>query len=808
MLSTLAQDLRFAIRRSLKNPTFSLVIVMLLGFGIGLNIAFFSVVRAVLLKPLPYRAPGKIVRVDENFQQEGLEEIPVSAPEFADYSKETGVFDGVSIYDEWQATFGSTETQLPQRFDGALVSSNLFDVLGVKPLLGRTPTALEERAPNNVIVLSYGLWKSRFNANPNIINQTVVIDTKSYRAIGVMGPAFYFPDVETQAWSPIPFRSEDFNESERGSRSYLMIARLRPGVTLSQARADIKIVASRWKAQHPNDYAGGWFITFRPLQQVFTGDVRKPLLMLQGAVGFILLIVCVNLAMLLLARSAVWRREMDIRAALGATRWRILAQFVSENGFLLVLGVSLGIGIARLGTGLIVTHIAHSVIRPEDVKLDGPVILFIVGISLLTGVVSGFGPALYFYSSRLTESLRQVQGTAGARNQQARNLLVIAEVALSTVLVAGSALMLRSLHNLRSVHTGFDPANVLVMRISLPPEVYDDAKRIAFYRGVLDRVSDLPGAHLPSIINQLPLGGGRSDRTFAIQGRTVTPESAPDEEYRVTSANYFRTLRIPLVRGRYFNGSDNENTPKVLIINESFARKYWPNGDPLGQQMAYYGGPGSPLEWREIVGIVADVRHFGLNLPPKPEVYVPYTQNPRASMTLLVNYSIVPASLAAEIRREILTVDKNQTAYDISSMVEVVSHSIEKQRLSTVLLTSLALVGLFLSSIGLYGAISYLVSQRIREFAVSMALGAQRSHILGSVIRKSMLLVVAGIVIGLFGALSFTRFLTSLLFNVATTDPVVFLAAPAVLCAVTLVACFLPAWRATKIDPSRALRYE
>jgi putative ABC transport system permease protein len=810
MFENFIKDARFSLRKSVKHPAFSLIVIVLLAIGIGMNTALFSVVNAVLLRPLPYHAPHQIVYLEDNLKGHNLTDLPISAPEFVDYSKQTQLFRGVAIYDDWEATLGSSGARSAQRFQGAVVSASLFHVLGVSPLEGRLFLNEENRAgANNEVILSYDFWKQRFNRNPAVVGTTVSIDSASYKVVGVMPSGFFFPDRETVAWTPIPFHPEDFTESERGSRSYLAIARLATGISLERAEAGMQTVAARLKAEYPNEYAdSGWAITLRPLTEVFTGDTRRPLLMLLGAAGFILLIVCANLSNLLLSRAAAWRKEVDIRIALGGTRSRIVSQFLTESGVLLFFGALLGLLIAPFGKKVILDIVAAGIVRPQDVSIDLRVLLFVLALSLFTGLTFGLGPAFYSYNRRLTESLREVQGTGAKSSQRFRDVLMVAEVSLSLILLIGAGLMIKSLRNLQNVKTGFDPSNVLTMKSYLPVDAYPDPRRIEFYRELLNRVSSLPGVQSAGMINQLPLGGGRSDRTFVIKGRPVSPETAPDEEYRVVYGDYFQALRIPLERGRYFSSSDTEKAPKVLIINQSMARKYWPNSDPIGASVSYYAGPGGPLEWRQIIGIVANVRHFGLDLQPKPEFYVPYEQHPKAFMTLVLRSNIPQSVLAASVRAAVDQIDRNQAIYDISPMTEVISNSIKKQRVSTLLLSLFAFVALFLSSIGLYGAVSYLVTQRTREFGVRIAIGASNRDILLWILRHGMLLVCVGLVIGLSVAFALTRVLSSFLFNVTTTDVLVLVTVPLIQCAVAAIACLVPARRALRLDPLLALRYE
>lgn len=810
-METLILDVRFSLRKLVNNPGFSALVILTLGLGIGLNASLFSVIDAVLLRPLPYRESTRIVSISDNFRQSNVLDAPVSVPEFLDYGRQTQIFDGVAIYDSWQANLGSMDGSHAQRLQGAVVSSSLFRVLGVAAAEGRVLREEEDHAgANAVLVISDDFWKRRFNSDLNTVGKNLIIDSKPYTVVGVMPEGFYFPDRETEVWTPIPLKPEDFAESERGSRSYLMVARLRSGLSMEQAGSAIKLFAAQLQAEQPIDYSdSGWSIKLTSLEQAFNGSARKDLFILLGAVFFVLLIACANVANLLLARAARWQQEIDLRAALGAPRSRIFRQFLTESIILSLLGSMVGLLLAGLAKGLIVAATANeNIVRPEDVHFDWRVLVFVLALSVLTGIVFGLAPALHSYQNGLNESLKEVRSTASQKRQRIRDSLIVSEVSLGLVLLICAGLMIQTLSNLENVRTGFDAASILTMKLYLPVDSYNLDQRANFYRQVLDRVKSLPGVQYAGVINQLPLGGGRSDRTFAIEGRQVSPDSAPDEEYRVISSDYFRTMGVPLVRGRYFAESDNQSSPKVLIVNQSMVRRYWPNSDPVGQRMSYYGGPETPLEWREIVGVVGDVRHFGLDSEPRPEVYVPYLQHPRAFMSLVLRSSSDPRSLTSVVRQEVENIDKNQAVYDITTMEEVVSGSIRKQRLYTILLGAFASLAVFLSLVGLYGSLTYLIAQQTRELGVRMALGAQRSDVLLLVLKKGMVLVLIGIVIGLAGALASTRILSGYMYNVGTINPVTFSIVPLLLGLVAICSCLVAARRALRLDPVTALRHD
>jgi putative ABC transport system permease protein len=809
MFESLVQDVRYSFRKFWKNPLFTLTVVVTLGLGIGPNTALFSVIDALLLRALPYHAPQRIVQIEDNFEHGDLHHLPVSVPEFVDYSKESQVFESSGIYDSWEVNLSSPDGGYAQRIQGSIISSDLFRALGVSPKLGRPFLPEENQAGrNNVLIISYAFWRSKFNGSSDVLNRNLILDGKNYTVVGVMPEGFYFPDRETEVWTPIPFEPQDFAENNRGSRSYLMIGRLRDKVTLDGAQSKMQTFAAQLKAAHPDKYSSsGLVIGLTPIQEAFVGDLRTPLFVLLAAVGFVLLISCANVANLLLARAAVWQKEVDVRVALGAAGSRIVRQFLTESILLALLGGALGLTLAVLGKGIITATVAGNVARPQDIAIDARVLGFTVLISLLTGILFGLAPAFQSSSKRLYESLKDTRSTAGVTRRRLRDLLIVVEVSMSLVLLIGAGLMIRSLHGLQNVDPGFEAKNVTTMKMYLPVQKYNLQQRAEFYKELLRRLEALPGVQYVGAINQLPLGGGRSDRTFLIEGMDPGRE-VPDEEIRAVSPQYFHALGIPLLKGRYFNENDTETSPKTLLINQAMADKYWRGQDVVGKRMAYYGGPNSPVEWREIVGVVGNVRHFELSTKPKPEVYAPFLQFPRAFMYLVLRSTLPPATLASEVRREVQSADKDQAVYDVKSMDQIVATSIQKQRVSTLLLGVFACLALFLSSVGLYGALSYSVTQRTRELGVRMALGAQRGDVLRLIISKGMMLVAFGTAIGMVLALMVTRVLSSFMYNVSTRDPLTFMAIPAILAAVGMLACLLPALNAMKVDPVVALRYE
>jgi len=809
MFEKLMQDVRYSVRKVLKNPVFALIVIVTLALGIGLNTAIFSVINAVLLRPLPFNEPGEIVQVENNFKPLNLEKLPVSIPEFADFQRQNQVFGDVGIFNNWEMNMGSAGGSDAQRLPGGLVSASLFDVLGVAPAAGRRLTAEDNKVgAGNVAIVSYDFWQRRFNGDPTLVGKKLMLDGVSFSVVGIMPKGFYFPDRETELWAPIPFKAGDFAETERGSRSYSLYARMKPGLTLNQARVAMNNFAAEQSARFPQSYPGnGLSFSVNSLQDQLVGDSRRPLLLLLIAVAMVLLIACANVANLLLARAAAWQREVDIRVALGSSRGRIVRQFLTESIMLSMIAGALGLFLAQLSKGAILATVAGNVARPEDVTLDWGVLAFTFGLCVLTGVIFGLAPALQVYKRRLYESLSESHSTAGRTRQRSRDLLIVVEVSLSLVLLICAGLTIKSLYRLQTVDTAFVPNNILSMKFYLPVGKYDEGQRAAFYTELLRRVRVHPGVRTAGVINQLPLGGGGSDRTFQIEGRQG--ESAtPDVEIRHISADYFKTMGIPVVKGRSFTEQDDRNAPKVLMINQTMARKFFSGEDVVGRRMAYYSGPGEVPDWRMIVGVAGDVRQFGLNVDSRPEVYVPYLQHPRAFMSMVVHSGSDLNALMSAIRHDIQDLDRNQAVYDVKPLQSVVDGSIKTQRLSAMLLGSFAAFALFLAAIGIYGALSYLVSQRTRELGLRIALGAQPSDVLGLIMKKGLMLVFIGVSVGLVVALLLTRLLASAIYGVTATDPVTFIGIPVLLIAVSILACLMPARSALKVDPVVALRAE
>ena len=811
-MQTLLQDLRYAIRMMTSNRAFTAVAVLVLALGIGANSVIFSVVNAVLLRSLPFPNADRIILVFEsNLQRQSKE--GVAAANFLDWKDQNQVFESLAAYRE--ESFSLTGANGPERVSGLVTTASLFPVMGVRPRLGRVFQPDEDSLGGaRVAVISQSLWQRRFGSDPNIIGQKLTASSEPLAIIGVMPAQFRFP-AEADLWIPprrvVPEHvlTPTVNMSSNRDSHYLSaIGRLKPNVTLQQASADMDAVASRIEEENPNDNMGRG-VSLVTLRELAVGNIRPTLLVLFGAVGFVLLIACANVANLLLARAATRQKEMAIRTALGANRLRLVRQLLTESVLLAVAGGGLGLLLALWGINPLVALMPAEISGAKNIKIDGLVLGFTLGMSLLTGLVFGLVPAWHATKSNLNESLKEGGrgGTAGTRRIQARGLLVVSEIALSLVLLIGAGLMIRSFIRLEQVNPGFETRNILTMRLSLPAAQYPAGpSRAAFFQQVIARLQSTPGVQSAAALSRLPLTPGNSGRGLTIDGRPNDGDSdGPSADYRVISPDYFRAMGIPFSKGRDFTERDTADAPGVVIINETMARRYWPDEDPLGKRLRI-DTTGDP--WMEIVGVVGNVRHFGLDSQSKAEIYVPYFKDPWPFMTLVVRSASDLASLPGMMRNEVWAVDRDLPVPDIKTMDQLLTGSVSGRRFNMLLLGIFAAVALVLAAVGIYGVMSYSVTQRTHEIGIRMALGATQSDVLKLVVRQGMTLALIGVGTGLVASFALTRVLTSLLFAVGATDPATFAIISALLTGVALAACLVPARRAMKVDPMIALRYE
>ncbi len=817
-MESLLQDLRFGVRTLLKNPSVTAVAIIALALGTGANSAIFSVVNAVLLRPLPYQNPESIVLVWGKNATTSRDAISVR--DFLDYRSQNSAFAEMTsfAYDD----FNLSTADEPEHIQGAMVSANYFGVLGTNFPQG-TAFRPEDDQPGagRVAIISNGLWKRRFGSDPNLVGQPILLNGASFLVTGIAPANFQSPSPEDnpQVWVPlsldggdrlrVPASVSPATLTNRRSRFLIGIARLKPGVTPKQAQTDLDATATQLEQQY-KDTNAGIGVSVVSLREHIIGKIEPALVVLLAAVGFVLLIACANVANLLLARAAARQKEIAIRTALGAGRLRLIRQLLTESVLLSVLGGAFGLGLAYVEIRLLLGLNPTNIPRLSDIGIDGRVLGFTFLIAILTGIIFGLAPALQASKTDLNETLKEgARGsTGGISGRRVRSLLVVCEVALTVLLLIGAALMLKSFSSLQRVNPGFNPANTLTMMINLPAAKYSDDHQVqAFFEQVLNRVSVLPGVQAAGAVTSVPL-----TNTSIIRLRFIVdahpPASAsevPRANFRSISHNYFRAMGIALVKGRYFTEQDRDKSPPVVIINETMANRYWPGEDPIGKRMTI---PSLAGVSREIVGVVADVKHSSLDTESGAEMYVPYLQKPFNFMALVIRASSDPLSLTGAVRGEILAVDKSQPVYDVKTMQQVVSDSVSQSRLYALLLGIFAGLALTLAMVGIYGVMNYSVVQLRHQIGIRMALGAQRGDILKMVVGQGMILALMGIAVGLVAAFILTRVLESLLFGVGARDPATFLIIPLVLAAIAFVSSYIPARRATRIDPMIALRYE
>ncbi len=800
MMGTLIQDLRFALRSLAKRPAFTVVAVLSLALGIGANTAIFSVIDAVLLRPLPYSEPRQLVDVYESSQQ--MPYGSVSAPALRDWQEQNHVFSQLAAYRTSNVNLEGVLT--PERLSAELASANIFTVLGVKPELGRTfLTGEDKHGAPHVVVLSDGLWRRRFGADPEIIGKPITLSGESYTVVGVMPNQFRFPATEARdLWTPLQLDPQ--LASQRSARWLGVIGRIKAGVRISAVDAEMHQIATRLAERYPKGQKGLGALVV-PLRQDLTSDVRPTLLLLLGAAGMVLLIACANVANLLLARASDRRREVAIRLALGAGRARLIRQFLTESILLALLGGVAGVFLAYVGVKPLL-RIAGAIPFASDVGFDPWVFTFLLLISVVTGVVFGLMPAIQSVHVDLQSDLKEGgdRGSAGRGLQRFRSLLVIGEIALALVLLVGAGLLMRAFTKLQNTDTGMVTHNVLTMHLPVPSQKYDSAVSTRFYQPVLQRVNAIPGVRTAGLITSLPLQESHSFAPVVIEGRP--PDKAGDEsiaENRVVSPGYFGALGIRTIRGRNFYDRHLANVTRELVVNQAFASKYFPNSDPIGRKLRLSDSVSAP-----IVGVVADVRETQLDQLSAPTMYFSFLQYQPSNMVLVISTSVPPQSITASVRAAIHAVNADQPVYLVKTMDDVVTESFSSNRFSFWLLGTFAMIALVLAAVGIYGVMSYVVTQRTREVGIRMALGAPHEAVLRLIMRHGMTLAAVGLGIGIVLALVLTRLLASLFYAAGATDPTTIVAVALLLGIVALVASYLPARRAAAVDPAIALRSE
>jgi putative ABC transport system permease protein len=807
------QDLRYGARMLLKRPGFTLIAVITLALGIGANTAIFSMVNGVLLRPLPYKEPQRLVMVFAPRPQ--VQDLPPWAADFVELRDRNQAFEEAAAFRAQALSI--TGAGEPEFAGGARVSANLFTLLGIGAIRGRAFLPEEDQpGRNRVVILSHGLWRRRFGSDPQIIGRTISLNDEPHTVVGVAPPGFQFPrkgDLpapyqfphEIDLYTPLALTPENMNN--RRPLPVPVIARLKPEVGIDQAQAEMIGIAERLRQQYPeaNRDKSIRLVSFH--QQV-VGKVKYALLVLLGAVGFVLLIACANVANLLLARAAGRASEIAIRAALGAGRWRLIRQLLTESALLAIVSGALALLVAFWVVDLVQAIVPDNLPRADEIGIDGRVFGFTLLVSLGAGAVFGLLPALQASNAPLNEALKEGgRGSSGSRRHHLRNLLVVSEVALALVLLVGAGLMLRSFIRLISVDPGLDPQNVLTADIMLPRGKYAPPQQAVFFQRLLERLRAVPGVQSAGAVYPLPLSGGEEGTGFDIEGQPPAPGEQRAAGQRWVSTDYFKALDIQLQKGRVFTESDGAGAPPVLVINDAMARQYWPNEDPIGRRINFERRDGQPV-WREIIGVVGDVRHTALDKRSGPEIYLPITQNPWPFMTLVVRTDGASMNFVAAVRGQVLAIDKGLPISNIHTMEELLERSVSQPRFNLALLAIFAGVALLLAAVGIYGVMSYLVTERTHEIGVRMALGAQARDVLKLVIRQGMTLTLAGVALGLITAFGLTRLIKSLLFGVSATDPMTFAVIAILLAGVALLACWIPARRAAKVDPMIALRYE
>ncbi len=805
-MQKLGQDLRYALRTFIKAPGFTLIAILALALGIGANTAIFSFVNALLLNPLPFPELDRVVAIWDESPPAPHNEVAFA--NYVDWGAQQSSFEHLGLYRWWDANV--TGIDPPERVQGFLVSANFLDVVGVRPALGRGFLTEEDQpGKDGVALLSYGLWQRRFAGDAGVVGQTISLNGVARTVIGVMPQDYNFPrGVELMA----PLTQTPARVSNRRSHEFLAVARLKPGVSIQQAQADLDGITGRLQQQFPQTNTDLGARVY-PLLDDTVRMYRAVLLLLMASVGFVLLIACANVANLMLVRASARFKEVAIRSALGASRWRLARQLLTESVTLAVAGGACGILFGFWGIDLMKSFIPASDMKfvPgwNRIGIDLPVLAFTVGLSVLTGLLFGLAPAIQSSKANLGEALKEgAQRSAGLARQRLRGVLVVAEVALSLVLLIGAGLTVKSFWLLLQSNPGFKLENILTMGVALSGQKYrEPAPCVAFYQDLLQQVKTLPGVESVAAVNHLPLGGSNSSSSFLVEG---VPEPPPGQEfggrYRVCTPDYFETMGITIIKGRGFTEQDRADTPPVVIVSETLAQRFFPGGDALGKRFRFRGDP-AQNPWMEVVGVVNDVKHE-LNLPLTGDYYLAHKQDPWGNMILVARTSSEPLALAEPIRNEVVGLDKDQPVFDIKTMKQVRAVSVLPYSISGTWLSIFGVIALVLAAVGIYGVMSFSVSQRTHEIGVRMALGARPRDVMLLVVRQGITLVALGLGLGLIGGFALTSAMQNLLFGVGSTDTLTFLLVSLLLAATALLACFIPARRATRVDPMIALRYE
>lgn len=803
-MDTLLQDLKYGVRLLFKSPAVSATAVLALALGIGANTSIFSLVNAMLLKPLPYENAERLVILNEKSSQ--IPNMSVSYLNFSDWRDQNDSFEHLAA--TRFTAYNLTAGEEPERLTGSQVSASLFPALGIRPQMGRLFTNADDTpGAEKVAIISHGLWQRRFGGDPQTLGSSLIMSGEPFTVIGIMPQTFRaFPQTPTsipEVWTPIGLLADTW--TARGNHPGIYcIALLKEGVTVASAQADLSLIAKRLEQEYPLSNTGNG-VDVTAVHERVVGAAREPLLILLGAVGLVLLLACANVANLLLARAASRSKELALRAALGAGRNRIVRQMLTESVILALAGGALGILFAYWGINLLIAASPPNIPRIGDAGLDNTVLAFTAALSLATGLIFGLIPAVQSSRLDLNDSLKDsVRGSSGASGRM-RSMLVISEVTVALTLLIGSGLLIKSFWHVQGLDPGYNAENVLAVSVTLPQSSYPDPEsQRGFYNQIIDRMNAIPGVISAGTTTPL-LGGWQT--SFTVEGRPrPNPGEFPSADIGRVSPEYFKTMGIPLLKGRHFNQFDHQDAQNVIVIDEKFAESHFPHEEPIGQRLGF--GPVENTIWREIVGVVGHVKNYGVDQQSRIEMYMPYVQTPVAFMNLVLKTNGNPRSLAAQLRKQVSSIDPGLPIYNVRTMEEILDISVAPRRLTTMLLTVFAIVALALASVGIYGVMSYSVSQQVREIGIMMALGAPRGGVMAGVVKRGMALVGIGLAVGLVAAFGLTKFMGSVLFGVEPTDPSIFIAVPAVLAAVALLATFLPARRAASVDPIIALRSE
>ena len=806
-MDSLLRDLKFSARSLLKRPTLTVIAIVTLAIGIGSNSAIFSVVNALLIKPLPFAELDRVVAVWESQPARSAQRLEVSMANFLDWRSQNQTFEQMGLSRSWSTNLTGGDS--PERIQGVLVTANFLDVIGMAPALGRSFAADEDQPGKDpVAILTHQLWQRRFGGDPNIVGKSITLNSVSRTVVGVMPRGFNYPK-GAEVLAPITITPE--MAGNRKYRTYLIVGRMKPNVSPEQAYGDLATIASRLQNEHP-DTNTGFGVAVYPVVEDAVRTHKSAILVLMAAVGFVLLIVCANVANLMLARAAGRQKEMALRSALGASRWQIVRQLLTESMIMALIGGALGALVAYWGVDLLRT------LNPGDaaklapgwdrLAVNLPVLGFNLALSVFSGILFGLAPAWQISRVNLNDGLKEGPRHSSTGSHRLRSLLVVSEVALSLMLLVSAGLLLRTFMVLLKTDAGFNHENVMTMSMALPAAKYkEESQKATFYQELIQRVKSLPGVESAGAVTHLPLGGRNASNPFLIEGQTEPPPGEKNfGRHRACTPDYFRAMQIPVLNGRAFTDQDRSGSTPVVIVNETLAQRFWPTADPLGKRIRI-DGPPDEFPWMEIVGVVKDVKHE-LNIPTTPEYYRPHAQDAFSSMVMVARTTVEPMSLAADMRQQVWAIDKDQPVFDVRTMEQVRALSVALYSFSSVSLAIFSGIALLLAAMGIYGVMSYAVTLRTQEIGIRMALGARTADVMKLVVRNGMTLTLIGVIAGIAAALGTTRLLVSLLFGVTPTDFVTFGSVTIGLILVALLACYVPARRATKVDPLVALRYE